>query len=269
MADSELFHKPRKSLFDCLAIQYRVICALFLREIHTRYGRENLGFLWIIIEPIVFCIAVTIMWTHYHPGKQHGLAVVGIVVTGYPAMSLWRHCLNRSVSAYKSNDTLLYHRQVTPFDIIAARTCLEIVGTGMAAVLLNLGVIALGYLPLPRDMSLFFLGYTYLIFFCFGTAILISAAAVHIPLIAKVTGVASYLMIPFTGAFIMIAWLPPKYQWMLALSPMANDVEMIRAGQFGITAKTTYDIFYTSWSTGLMLLVGLAMTAPLRRHIPI
>ena len=33
-------------------IQRRVIGALMIRELITRFGRENIGFLWVMVEPL-------------------------------------------------------------------------------------------------------------------------------------------------------------------------------------------------------------------------
>ena len=43
-------------------IQKRVIGALMLRELTTRFGRENIGFLWIMVEPLLFAVLVGILW---------------------------------------------------------------------------------------------------------------------------------------------------------------------------------------------------------------
>ena len=39
------------SFLKGLSIQRRVLGALLLRELHSRYGRENVGYLWLIGEP--------------------------------------------------------------------------------------------------------------------------------------------------------------------------------------------------------------------------
>lgn len=36
---------------DAFAVQARVIRALVARELLTRYGRNNIGFLWVFVEP--------------------------------------------------------------------------------------------------------------------------------------------------------------------------------------------------------------------------
>ena len=40
--------------WEDLATQWRVVGALLIREIYTRFGRESLGFAWIVAEPLVF-----------------------------------------------------------------------------------------------------------------------------------------------------------------------------------------------------------------------
>ena len=41
------------SLLHSLGIQRRVLHALLMREIITRFGRENLGVLWLVAEPML------------------------------------------------------------------------------------------------------------------------------------------------------------------------------------------------------------------------
>ena len=44
------------SLRDSLRVQGRVLVALLLREMLTRYGRHNIGFLWVFVEPMIFTL---------------------------------------------------------------------------------------------------------------------------------------------------------------------------------------------------------------------
>jgi ABC-type polysaccharide/polyol phosphate export permease len=47
--------------WHAIAVQNRVWGALFLREIQTRYGRRNIGFAWLFLEPLIFAFPVPIM----------------------------------------------------------------------------------------------------------------------------------------------------------------------------------------------------------------
>ena len=50
------------SFRESLAIQKRVIGALLMREIITRYGRNNIGFLWLFVEPLMMTLLIVMMW---------------------------------------------------------------------------------------------------------------------------------------------------------------------------------------------------------------
>ena len=58
------------SIAAAFRLQLTVIWALILRELHTRYGRENIGFLWVVGEPILFCGGVAIAWDRRPPGAR-------------------------------------------------------------------------------------------------------------------------------------------------------------------------------------------------------
>jgi capsular polysaccharide transport system permease protein len=50
------------SFWRGLRIQWRVVGALLIREIYSRFGRESLGFAWIVAEPLVFALPVLFVW---------------------------------------------------------------------------------------------------------------------------------------------------------------------------------------------------------------
>ena len=255
------------SLIRSAILQTRVIGALLMRELHTRYGRENIGFLWIVGEPILFCAGVAIVWTAMRPAHEHGIPMTAFVITGYVPVTMWRHSMARAVKAFESNGSLLFHRQVSPLDIITARVILEIVGTLMAGLLVAGGAILMGFMELPVDLGLVYLGLAFQIMFSYATALLIAALSEVSELLEKSLSVVSYLSLPFSGVFTMVDWVPVSFQSVLTWSPSVQNLEMIRAGQFGPGVHPHYDLFYDTWITGLMLLIGLSLTLRVRRYI--
>lgn len=254
-------------LIDDFSLQARVIYALIMREIHTRYGRENLGFFWVLGEPILFCGGVTILWTAIRPSHEHGLPMTAIVITGYVPLTMWRHCLGHSVKAFEANGSLLFHRQVTPITIIVARAVLELMGTIMAGMIVVLGAILFGFMKPPQYYGMVYLGLFFQAAFCMATAMIFASLSEMSELVEKIMSVVSYLALPFTGAFTMVDWLPPKYRWYMMLSPSVDNIEMIREGQFGLNAHAHYDVLYDSYITFFLLLVGVYLTLRVRRFI--
>jgi capsular polysaccharide transport system permease protein len=53
-----------------------------------------------------------------------------------------------------------------------------------------------------------------------------------------------YILFPISGTFFMVDWLPTPAQWVALLSPQIHCNEMIRAGMFGDTIVTHYNLYY-------------------------
>jgi capsular polysaccharide transport system permease protein len=255
------------SLGQMFALQARVIWALVLRELQTRYGRENIGFLWVVGEPILFCSGVAIVWTMIRPAHEHGLPVTAFVITGYVPLTMWRHCIIRALKAFESNGALLFHRQVTPLDIILARVLLEVVGTLIAGGLVGGAAILMGFMDPPKDVGLLYLGLLLHALFSLASALLIASLSERSDVLEKFLSAVMYLSLPLSGAFAMASWLPESAQWIVLLSPSAQNIEMIRGGQFGPGAHPLYDITYTVSCIAVMLLWGVSLTLRSRRFI--
>lgn len=255
------------SLFRMFALQARVIWALVMRELQTRYGRENIGFLWMVGEPIMFCAGVAVVWTMIRPAHEHGLPVTAFVITGYVPLTMWRHCIMRSLKAFEANGALLFHRQVTPLDIILARVLLEVVGTLIAGAIVGSAAILMGLMEMPKDIGLLYLGLVLHSAFSLSCALLIASLSERSDVLEKMLSAAMYLSLPLSGAFAMVSWLPQSTRWILLLSPSVQNLEMIRGGQFGPGAHPIYDITYAVCSIGLMLLIGVSLTLRSRRFI--
>ena len=79
---------------------------------------------------------------------------------------MWRHCVSRSIRTFEANGSLLFHRQVTPLDIIMSRCMLEIVGAIIAGAFVTACAMLLGYMKPPADIGLVYLGLGYYAVFC-------------------------------------------------------------------------------------------------------
>lgn len=69
------------------AVQRRVIGALLIREIYSRFGRESLGFVWVVAEPLVFAVPVLLMWRAIRGSHEHGISVMPFLWSGYLPMA--------------------------------------------------------------------------------------------------------------------------------------------------------------------------------------
>ena len=254
------------SLLQSLAMQRRVISALLLREILTRYGRHNIGFLWLFIEPMMFSVGITILWSYTQIAKG-SVPVAGFALTGYSSLVLWRNTVNKMTGAAASNKGLLYHQQVKILDIVLARSLLEFAGVTTSLVILTVVFLQLGLIDMPVDPLTAVIGWLYLMWFVCGVGMIAAYLGAVSELFDRIWHVAMYLTLPFTGALSIVAWLPPEAQHILLFSPMVNAVEMLREGYFGVGAKAIYSVQYMVEVNTAVTLLGLLLVRKIRRGL--
>lgn len=253
--------------FADMARQFRIIGALMMREIVTRFGREGFGFLWVIGEPLLFCFGVIVLWSFLKPAYEHGVRIGPFVMTGYMCLMLIRHMLSMSVGALQANTGLLYHRQITPLHIYIARNLMEFLGATAAFILVYTALIAMRQVGLPHDWLLLYAGWLVMAWVSFGVAFTFSALAIRYEVLERVVAVISYVMIPFSGAFLMVDWIPAKYREMYLLVPMPHGVEMVRAAVFGEFVPTHYHAFYALFVGTILVLTGVVLVSDARDRL--
>src|SRR6266481_984246 len=108
--------------------QRRVLGAIFLREIQSRWGRRNLGFAWLFAEPLVFAFPVIAMWSQIRSPVEHGFPMIGLIWSGYLPLLVFRHVSGGALYVIRNNAAMLYHRSVTPLDLVIGPCGLQMMG---------------------------------------------------------------------------------------------------------------------------------------------
>lgn len=240
-----------------------------LRELITRYGRNGLGFLWLAGEPLAFCAGVLILWSFIRPDHEHGLRLGPFVMTGYMCLLLMRHQISFCFNALQANTGLLYHRGVAILHIYAARNLLEFLGATAAFAIVYAILIALGEARPPADWLLLYGGWLLMALLGGGLALIVSGLALRSDVMERITPLITYILIPLSGVFFMLAWTPPAYRELLMLIPIPHAVEMVRAGVFGEFVETHFNPAYAlAWGVVLNA-AGLLLLADARERIDI
>lgn len=247
----------------------RIISALVIREMNTRFGREGIGFLWLIAEPLAFCFGVLLLWGLTKPEYEHGVQVAPFVMTGYMSLILSRHFIGQAVAALSANMGLLHHRQISPTHLYIARAFLEFWGITAAFVVVYAVLLALGQVDPPHDPLLLYGGWLTLAWVAQGFALVLAGLSMRFEALERVIPVISYALIPFSGAFTMVSWIPADYRDEYLLIPFPHGIEMIRAGVFGEFVETYYDPGYALTVGSVMIVLGLLMISVSRSRIDV
>jgi capsular polysaccharide transport system permease protein len=246
------------TFWEQLRIQRRVIWALTMRETITRFGREGLGAIWMIVEPSMFIVGIVTIFSNIEKSVTYSIAEY--LAVSYPTLLFWRNGTNRVAKSLEINRALLHHAPIKPIDIIYSRILLEFSGAAAAFFILYLIFIQLGICRWPADALRMALGFILIIWFSFAFVLIMAALAEISETIDRVSHIILYLMLPFSGVFIPLYAIPSEYRNLLLYFPLVDAVEYFHSGYYGVRMQTYYHLSYSVFAIIGMTLFGYGLT---------
>jgi ABC-type polysaccharide/polyol phosphate export permease len=238
-----------------------------MRELITRFGRENLGVLWLIAEPMLFTLGVATLWTFSGLHRGSPIPIVAFAVTGYSSVLMWRNSAGHSSGAVQHNKALLFHRNVQVIDVLLTRTILEIGGATCSFAILSCVFMFIGWMPPPENVLEVMGGWILLAWFGSGLGLLIGAGTALSEIVERLWVPAAYLLFPLSGAAFMVEWMPQSMRQYVLVLPMVHGVEILREGWFGNVVRTHYDVSYMSRCCLVLWLIALYVQRQASRKV--
>ncbi len=255
------------SFREALRVQGNVIGALILRELHTRFGRANIGYLWLFAEPMLLAIAVALLHSNHDLPIAGGIRPIPFAIAGYGLFIMFRSVVSRAESVIEANRPLLHHRPVTIADMLIARMALEAVSTIVMLVVLLGGAWALGLADPPARPEAFAGAVALMCWFSFGLSLIVTTASHQSPMIGRLIHPLLYLSLPVSGAFFALSWFPQGVRDLLVWVPTVHIFELLKVGQFEPFESRWIDLSYVIGWCGGLTLIGLFGLNHLRARI--
>lgn len=242
------------SMRQTIEIKGRAYTALILRYIIGRYGRENIGFLWTIVEPMILCVGVMAIWSVTKGKAEHGVNLVAFVFTGYLPLTLWRHQTSM-IYLLRANKGLTQFHYITLFDAVISRLFLEFISVSGSALVVFLILHNVGFLPDVYNWGDVIHGWVLMGALGFGSGLLISSISEWTEVVERFIGPMQYFLLPFCGCFYMVEWLPDYAKEIISYIALVHSYELIRAGFFGPEIPThTAPLYAWAWA---LIIMGL------------
>jgi capsular polysaccharide transport system permease protein len=250
---------------EAVALQGHVITAVILREMRTRFGRAKLGYLWALAEPIVQIGTLLAIFHAFGRSSPIGHDLPLFFTTGIVPWLLFVNVASRTMKAIDGNGALLSYPQVTPLDLMIARTLLEAATSTVILTILLTGLGLLGSNAAPGNFVLVVEAMVCITVFGAGVGMF---SAVALAALASYEHVFTAIIRPMyfvSGIFFSPDMMPsPARDWLL-LNPLLHMVEWTRAGFF-----EGYDGVYLSrsfavGSAAVSLFFGMAAERVARR----
>lgn len=247
--------------------QMQVVFAVLLRETKTRFGDNQLGYLWAFIAQGLIIGMFIGFYRLFGRGAPGGLSLVAYLTTGMVPYALFRDTATKCMAAIDSNRGLLFYPQVRPLDLVIARALLEAV-TYLGVMALFLGGLAL-YEGLPRIDSFLqaFLGFALCSALGAGLGLVCCGLGIFSPTVERLVPSVLRVTFWFSAVFHPVESLPKGMRSVILLNPLTHAIELVRDGWFpGYHARNADPLYVLAWVLVLAFL-GLTVERMARRRL--
>lgn len=249
------------------AIHPNSVVSIAIRDTMSRYGRNNIGFLWALIEPMILAVGVMLVWSLMKPPFEHGVAIMMMVFTGYLPLTMWRHVSQTGSGLFIHSFSLLYHRTISPADIICAKILAEFAATTAAALLIYFVLQLFGLLTPIERFDLVIAGWLLMAWLAGCACIFFASVTSLWRETERFMQAFQYLLLPISGVFFLMDWVPTEARELFWFVPLTHCYEMIRDGAIGSSVTTYYDAWYPIVFGAIAAAVGIMLLPRVREEL--
>ncbi|RVG94217.1 ABC transporter permease [Sinorhizobium meliloti] len=239
---------------------FRVVAAMMVREVSTRYGSKPGGYAWALIDPVAHVAIMTLVFEAIARMPALGSSFALFFATGYLPFNFYQAMASYMTGAVKANKSLLNYPVVSPADVVVARYLVQILTSALVSVLVIFCVVAL------EDVHLHGVEFSRVVAACFlGSLLGLGVALVNLffnsrgSLYEQVYGIVSRPMFLISGVFFLPDSLPHPFREIILYNPIVHVVMLFRTGFYPEYRAMGMDLQYLGEFTAVMIFLGLAL----------
>lgn len=225
----------------------RVLHALILRDMRTRFGGTHWGYAIVVLWPVCHIFMLVLIYTFRNVPAPIGESRALFFASGAVPVIAFQYISREVMKAVMQNKPLTYYPQVKLIDVIFSRLLVEIV-TGFLGVLTVSAILAAsGINPIPADPYTAACGYIAAILLGLGIGTVNVCIAAVFPAWQIGYILFNILMYLVSGVMFLPHYLPEQIYSFLKWVPTVQIVEWVRLGYYpdmGVTIDKTYTILF-------------------------
>jgi capsular polysaccharide transport system permease protein len=246
---------------SALLVFTRVVYAIIMREVRTRFGHGNLGYVRALLEPVLFMGGFVVIWLVLGRASPIAVPVEMFFLCSLFPFSAFIRTWEYTSSSIRANSGLLLFPIVRPLDFFIARMILE--GASQIFVFVILATIFQGLFGevrhLPADPLSVLLAAVSIILLGAGMGLVTGCLSMEYPSIDMVFGLVRRLMFFTSGVFFTADSLPNLLKTYLWWNPVLHATEWFRSSYFSEEQSDFLDLNYL-WATIVAVLaIGLVL----------
>lgn len=239
-------------------VYLRVISALMLRDMRSRFGGNYWGYLVQVLWPCAHIAVIVGAMTFRGLKSPMGDSSMVFVATGAVPALAFQYMSREVMKGYLIHKPLTYFPQVKKFDTVVARILVEVVSGFMGLMLVMAGLLCFGEEAVPVDLFTSITGYLA------AVALGIGVGTVNVGICSVFPGyVIAYILVTIvlylsSGVYFLACYMPEEVYSIMKYNPVTQVIEWVRLG-YDPTLPITIDYLYVfGWIFGSFT-IGLLM----------
>jgi capsular polysaccharide transport system permease protein len=236
-----------------LDIQRRVIGAVVLRDLRTRFGRNPAAYIIAVLWPFAHLVVLLVVYVGFGRKDPVGTNVIEFLSTGILPFIIWLYPTRMTTQSTLENRPLLFFSRVTIFDIVIARSILETL-TAFAVLGVYAAFLGLFFVEIRiHDPARAFTALCATIYLAVSLGALNALIALINPRWPVMFGLFTILSYITCGAFFVPDALPEPYRTYLSYFPLVHSVEWFRSGYYAnYPAMILSETYLLTFSTAIL-----------------
>ena len=237
----------------------RIVSALLIREMSTRFGNKPGGYIWALLDPAAHVLMLTTIFQAIAHLPPLGTSFPLFFATGYIAFQFYQATSGYLNDALKANKALLSYPNVAPIDTLVARFLLQ-TGTTTFVAIIVLGSIGLiQRTPLVLSWGYIIEASSAAVLLAFGLSLTNTVLFMRYPIYEKVFQIVNRPLFMLSGVFFMPDALPHPFREFLLYNPIVHIIMLFRKGFYPEYRAAVLDVGYLYSWVFAMLMVGMLL----------
>lgn len=240
-----------------LATQASVIRALVLRETRTSYGAHRyFSLIWLLIAPVIHIGVFWLIFVLWKRGVPYGMPIPLFLLSGVFPYLLFSGTATKCMKAIEVGRPLLYYKQVTPIDLIAAKTYLEAVSNAFVLLILLTVAWLAGYKVEINDGLAIAAGLILSVLLGAGIGLILASWSIVFPFLGNIVKPVFRILYFASGIFYTVEAVPPVIREELLYNPVMHLIDKVRGGFFPSYSPVHSSFEYAAWFVFIVLALG-------------
>jgi ABC-type polysaccharide/polyol phosphate export permease/tetratricopeptide (TPR) repeat protein len=256
------------TLADDIVVRGRVIYAIMLRDIRTRFGQTKLGYFWAVMEPITHLMTLgTVFYAVNHSLPPVGDNMFLFYITGLVPFLMFSHVSHDVMSASEANNAMLQLPIVKRTDIMMAHALRQFATEICVGIIIFSIAALLGERGLPADPMTAMIAVTLLWLLAIGVGAFNLVILEAFPSYETLYASLIRLLYVASGIYFSPISMPDWVRDILVWNPVLQGIEFFRSGFFPQYDPHWVDVNYLLIWVVASIGIGFALERALRSRM--